>query len=181
MDDITQAMVRDRLLYVKALGSLVWLRQPVENFPDANTAAVWNSRYAGLIAGSIGSRGYRSINIFGKMRKASRLTWLYHYGYWPEVVDHINGKLNDDSIENLRDVTQAENCKNRALGARNKTGVPGVFLDGGRIRAEISAGGRKHYLGCFPTVEEAAVARRMAEARFGYHPNHGRAPEQPRK
>lgn len=174
-DEITSEMVRSRLLYVRTLGRLVWLRSRRENFQDENKWSVWNARYAGHVAGSVGTKGYRSINIFDKMRKSSRLTWVYHYGYWPNVIDHIDGDTENDEIDNLRDVTQSVNCRNRVLSPRNSTGTPGVFRDGKNIRAQISVAGKNLHLGSFGTIEEAVEARKLAEERFGYHPNNGRA------
>lgn len=172
--DITQAMVLSRFIYLKDSGVLVWLRRPREEFESDNKWSVWNSRYAGTIAGSISAHGYRCINVFGKMRRASRLTWIYHYGSWPEVVDHIDGDIVSDRIENLRDVSKVLNAQNRAIPSHNKTGVMGVYVDRDRIRAQISAFGKKHYLGTFETIEEAAAARKEAERLFGFHQNHGR-------
>lgn len=174
-DLVTQEMVTSRLIYHKETGRLIWLRRPREDFDCANKWSVWNSRYSGCYAGTIGVRGYRVIRIFGKMRKASRLTWLYHFGYWPKVIDHIDGNTVNDCVENLRDVSQAINSQNRKLGSRNKTGVQGVYIDGDLIRAQIDVGGKRVYLGAFPSVEAAAEARKQAEMKFGFHPNHGRA------
>ncbi len=173
--DVTQEMVRSRLIYVRETGLLVWLRRPRDDFDDANTWAVWNARYAGFTAGSLNAINYRNINIFGKMRRASRLTWLYHHGVWPDVIDHIDGNPANDTIENLRNVTQAVNCRNRAIPSTNKTGVHGVYRDGDLIRAQINFGGKRIYLGSFPSIAAAALARVAAENRLGFHPNHGRA------
>lgn len=172
---ITQDMILARLVYLKEAGHFVWLRRPLEEFESKNKWSVWNNRYVGSVAGTVGTLGYRSINIFGKMRRSSRVTWMYHYGYWPEVVDHIDGDTLHDRIENLRDVSHTINCQNRSMTSTNKTGVLGVYRGGDKYRAQISAFGRKHYLGSFDTLAEAAAARKEAEAKFGFHPNHGRA------
>lgn len=74
----------------------------------------------GSIAGSIHHRGYRYIAINKKDYAAHRLAWLYVYGKWPDnVIDHVNGKTDDNRIENLRDVSQKENLKNTKFN-RNK-------------------------------------------------------------
>lgn len=174
-DEVTQEMIRSRLLYNREQGRLIWLPRPRDDFQDENKWAVWNTRYAGSFAGHVGTKGYRCLRLFGKTRKASRVTWVWHYGVWPDVIDHINGQTDDDHIENLRDVTQAENCLNRKVSVRNASGVPGVFRDGKKFRAEISFNNRKFYLGIYSDVEQAIAARKEAEKRFGYHPNHGRA------
>lgn len=173
-DEVTQEAVLSRFIYVKEVGRLVWIRRPRSDFSDENTWAVWNARYSGTYAGWFATKGYRTINVFGKCRKASRLIWVYHYGYWPEIIDHIDGDVTSDAIENLRDVSQAINNKNRALGTTNKTGVSGVYLDGELVRAQINVDGRRIYLGSFGSIDEAAQARKEAEKKFGFHPNHGR-------
>ena len=174
-NEITQKMVRSRFLYVRELGRLVWLSRPESDFTSKNKWSVWNSRYVGTVAGYPDERGRCCIRVFGKTRKASRLTWVYHYGYWPNVIDHINGDPSYDFIENLRDVTQLENSQNRALGRTNTTGHYGVFRDAGKFRAQISCMGVKHHLGVFERLEDAVLARKAAEVKFGFHPNHGRA------
>lgn len=173
--DITQAMIRSRLLYVHAIGKLVWLARPESDFSSKNKWSVWNSRYAGTVAGHQDKRGRFCIQIFGKIRKAARITWMYHYGYWPNIIDHIDGDPSNDRIENMRDVTQLENSQNRAISRVSTTGHYGVFRDAGRFRAQISFRGVKHYLGVFNDIDDAIAARKAAEDKFGFHPNHGRA------
>lgn len=174
-DGVTQEMVRARFLYNKEFGRLIWLSRPLSDFGGKNQWSIWNSRYAGCFAGSVGTKGYRSINVFGKMRKASRLTWVYHFGQWPDVIDHIDGDTANDRLENIRSVTQAENCLNRKLVSRNTTGVPGVYRDGNGFCAQIGFSNKKFFLGRFGNVNDAIAARHAAEQKFGFHPNNGRA------
>jgi hypothetical protein len=49
---------------------------------------------------------------------AHRLAWFYVHGKWPQSgIDHRNGDIGDNRIENLREATQAQNCANkRGLG-----------------------------------------------------------------
>jgi len=42
------------------------------------------------------------------------------------VIDHINGDITDNTEENLRVVTQQENCKNRKIRHDNTTGYTGI-------------------------------------------------------
>lgn len=50
---------------------------------------------------------------------AHRLAWFYSYGVWPEgVVDHIDGIRTNNALQNLRDVSQAENLKNNTSSRR---------------------------------------------------------------
>jgi len=49
-----------------------------------------------------------------------------------------------------------------------------VALINGRWRASISVANRQRYLGTFDYLAEAVEARKAAEVKYGFHPNHGR-------
>lgn len=90
-------------------------------------------------------------------------------------MDHINGNTSDDRWENLREVTNAENLRNRKQAKTNKSGVTGVcwYKRTNKWKAYIHHVKKKH-LGFYATIEEAIAVRKAAEKRYGYHPNHGR-------
>lgn len=48
------------------------------------------------------------------------------------------------------------------------------YARGDRWIAEIKKNYRKIHLGMFSTEADAIAARKAAEARLGFHPNHGR-------
>lgn len=82
-------------------------------------------------------------------------------------VDHINGDKLDNRRENLRVVTPSRNQVNRkSLNKNNRSGVRGVDRSFGKWRAQITVNRKNHYLGMYPTKEEAASVRREAELRF---------------
>jgi hypothetical protein len=123
---------------------------------------------AGQIAGTI-ANGYRQIEIDYKLFRASRLAWLYMTGQWPRhMVDHINGKRDDDRWCNLRDVTPAQNARNRGVCRRNTSGRVGVHpvKKSGKWGAEIWLDGRNKRLGHFKKKSAAIKARRAAEIRY---------------
>lgn len=108
-----------------------------------------------------------------------RLVWCYYYGKWPEsnkVIDHINGNHYDNTIENLRLVTQSENNKNLSTPKDNTSGHIGVgwVKLSRKWRATIRANGKYMHLGTFNNKEDAIKARKEAEKKYGYHENHGR-------
>jgi len=73
--------------------------------------------------------------------------------------DHINHNSLDNRRENLRAVTNAQNCMNRrGAASHSKTGVRGVRAGGSGYEANIRVGGKQMYLGTFPTIPEAAAA-----------------------
>ena len=80
-------------------------------------------------AGYIEPRGYRVIKILGQKYKAHQLVFLYHYGYIPKFIDHINNNKIDNRIENLREATRAQNNQNAVIRKDNKCGVKGVCYD----------------------------------------------------
>ena len=57
-----------------------------------------------------------------------RVIYEYHYGKIPDgmQIDHINGVVDDNRIENLRLVSPETNARNVKMNSRNRTGVTGV-------------------------------------------------------
>ena len=81
----------------------------------------------GQVAGCIHKgTGYIHVKIKAKAFKAHRLVFLYHHGYLPECVDHIDGDKTNNKIENLRAATKEENCRNQKIRSTNKSGYKGV-------------------------------------------------------
>lgn len=75
-----------------------------------------------------------------------------------EIVDHVNGNPVDNRLENLRITDQSGNLQNRrGPTRRSKTGVRGVYPQGARFVAEVKLRGRKHCLGSFGTIAQAAL------------------------
>lgn len=87
-------------------------------------------------------------------------------------VDHINGDGLDCRRVNLRFVTHMQNCWNAAQ-RRSRLGVRGVRQHSNcrKFVSEITAGGVRHYLGIFDTVEAAQAA--YAEAKKRLHHGYG--------
>lgn len=128
---------------------------------------------AGSIAGFLNSDGYWDVRYKGKTYRAHRVAWLITYGKWPEYgIDHKNQVKLDNRLENLRDVTQAENNANmkrweegKWIPRHNTSGNVGVYFrqDRQRWRARIKVKGVYKCLGCFATYEEAVAVRLAAE------------------
>ena len=58
--------------------------------------------------------GYIQISINDKLYKGHRLAWFYVHGAWPkDQIDHVNGKRDDNRLENLRECTNAQNSQNK--------------------------------------------------------------------
>lgn len=114
-----------------------------------------------------GVGGYWTLHIDGKHHKRSRLAWLYVYGTWPTEIDHINLDKSDDRINNLREVTRAQNQQNRALHKNNKTGYKGVReIKKKWVASSYMAQIKGKYLGVYKTPEEAHLAYQKAAAQM---------------
>lgn len=162
--------LRELLSYDPEIGTLVWkFRYPLEE----NTS--FNSQWAGREAfTSMNSLGYVQGEILGKNYKGHRVAFAIHYGYWPDEVDHEDGIKTHNWISNLRDASRYSNAKNMPISKRNSSGVVGVRKVGKKFQATICANGIRLTLGTFSEFEDAVSARKEAELKYGFHPNHGR-------
>lgn len=121
--------------------------------------------------GWLTKQGYIRIASGGKEIQAHRLAHRFMTGGdVPQGmdIDHINGDRSDNRWRNLRVVTRTQNLMNSTIRPDNKSGVKGVYWDSRRQlwQAEIKVAGKREHLGRFPTIEEAAAARREAEKRL---------------
>ena len=131
----------------------------------------------GQEAGCITVQGYRSINVKNRRIPAHRIAYAIFYNEWPDdEVDHINGARHDNSIKNLRCVSSTENRQNTKIYSNNKSGQIGIFWNkkNKNWRARITVNKKVIEIGSFKKIEDAVKARKDAEAKYGFHPNHGR-------
>ena len=132
----------------------------------------------GDIAGSTSGFGYRTVSINRRHYRVHRIIWALHYGEWPTgQLDHINGIKDDNTIENLREVTNIENGRNQKLFITNKTRLPGVSWNKATNKwaSYIHDRYQKIHLGINEDFFEAVCARKSAELQYGFHTNHGRS------
>lgn len=166
--------------YDPLTGSLTWKPRDgtLVRSGKVSEARRWNGRYAGSSAfTAITSGGYLSGAIHKRSLLAHVVAWVIAHGEWPSgEIDHIDGDRTNNRLCNLRCVSPAENKKNRAIGINNTSGRLGVSYNArdNRWAAYIGTGVR---LGTFRNIEDAVSARAEAEARLGYHENHGRLPK----
>lgn len=143
-------------------GVLKWLCRPDEHFDTSLSAARWNGRFAGAVAGFAGSHGYWTICLDAKKIGAHRVVHAMATGAWaPNDVDHVNCNRRDNRPENLRAASRSENNANSVtLRKTNTSGYRGVswFKPVGKWAAEISFRGRRFHLGYFDSAERASVA-----------------------
>ncbi len=119
---------------------------------------------------------YIVISLNSQLYYAHRLAWLYVHGEWPNQIDHIDGDGLNNRVDNLRDVTNSENCKNTRLSILNTSGVTGVYRNKLLSKWETRIGKTgSDYVGIFDEIWDAICARKSAENKHGYHVNHGRS------
>jgi hypothetical protein len=120
-------------------------------------------------AGSkVGSKSldYLLFKLHGKTCANHRAIFFIFNGFWPEVVDHIDGNTLNNKIENLRAATKSENkCNSKPHKGRQTKGA--YRLPSGRYIAIIQKNYVRKYLGVFDTEFEAASA--YAEAAYKTH------------
>lgn len=112
-------------------------------------------------------RGYRRIYISGKAYLLHRLIFFFHHGYFPKVVDHIDGDTFNNCIENLQGCDQSVNIEKAKIFKTNKTGFKGVSYHkaAGKYEAYFWKNYEKIYCGLHDTAEEAYKARQ--ERKYG--------------
>lgn len=109
----------------------------------------------GDVVGSL-CQGHRKFTWRQRTHYAHRVIWLMHHGVWPEhQIDHINGKRDDNRIENLRPATNTENARSMNV-VRSRTGFKGVTVGGRAFVASIMVNRQRVHLGCFDDPADAA-------------------------
>jgi hypothetical protein len=146
-------------------GSLLWTHRPIDHFVDERAWKIWNTKNAGLVAGSTNKKGYIyiafSIGDERRLVRRNRIVWIMFNGHWPEnQVDHRDGVRTNDRIENLREVGGHVNQQNRkGANANNELQILGVgpARAEGRFSASVQFEGKKLHLGTFDSAYEAEV------------------------
>lgn len=96
----------------------------------------------------------------GKFHRLHRVIWLMHCGTWPSMdLDHINGIRSDNRIGNLREVTMAQNCWNKASRPD-----AAVYWHATNKRWTVSMGlnGKLRHFGSFKDKADAEAVARQA-------------------
>ena len=143
--------------------------QDYDNYEMNIEGQVRNKTTEKVLKGYKDNRGYLMINLYNnsipKLTKLHRLIaqmLIPNPDNLPQV-DHINGKRDDNRIENLRWVTNQQNSWNR-----NNKGYSQI--KNGRFQAKIKINGKTTHIGCYDTPEEArqAYLNKAQELRAGF-------------
>ena len=109
--EVNKEMLNDIFCYQD--GSLIWKK------------ITGRRAKVGDIAGRQ-SGSYRMVGLHKRAFMEHRLIFMFHHGYFPKEVDHIDGNKLNNRIENLREASKQENCQNQKIRLTNSSGVKGV-------------------------------------------------------
>jgi HNH endonuclease len=162
--------VREWFRYDVQSGEIFWNKTGYGVFPGKRAGA--------NIKTGPDKRPYRGISFKGNVLLAHRVAWVIARGAIPQgmTIDHIDGDGLNNKLNNLRLATRPVNNRNKRLYKNNTSGCAGVTW----IRREAKwiafayhDGARKH-LGTFVDIADAIACRKAAEAKLGFHANHGK-------
>ena len=161
---LTQSRLKELLHYDPDTGVFTWVN------PSKFNGYLIGSK-AGYLHG-----GYIKVRCNGAQYLLHRLAWLYVYGCFPSVIDHINGDKKDNRIKNLRDAGYTLNNRNKKKNKNNTSGITGVVWckSDKKWHARILIMGKQMHLGSFDCKYRAASVRHLAqEIDGGYTSRHG--------
>lgn len=163
MRDITVDLLNELFTYDKETGKLY-------------RKAPRKSVNVGDEVGHDNGRGYLRVSINGKSYRVHRIVFLMHKGYYPAVLDHIDGNSHNNRIENLRPASRSQNQHNSKLAKNNTSGYKGVSYNkrANKFTAIVAHNNKSIFLGYYNTPEEAnKVVRAAREELHGSFANHG--------
>lgn len=131
-----------------------------ENSPTFLVHAVdkRNGSRKGTVAGGFSKNGYGRIRVNGKEHLTHRVIYEMFYGDIPDgmIIDHRNGNITDNHIDNLRLATDTQNNQNKVRNSFKTQDLPkGIHKQGnGRkgYQAQIRHNG-KRYTKCSPSID----------------------------
>lgn len=143
-------------------GALYWKISPARNVKAGDRVAKTKRERA-------------RVNYTENIYVVARIIFAMHHGYYPQVVDHINGNQLDDRIENLRAADMTTNAQNRKCNTQNTSGAKNVGFKTSRNRWRVSV--RKNDGTRFDRLfKNFDIACTIAElARCKYHGEFARA------
>ena len=155
-----------------AIGGDMTQEQLKESFDYKDGILIWkksaNKGVIGKEAGRLRPDGYKRFEFMGENVYSHRAIFMYHHGYMPRFVDHINRDRSDNRIENLREATGELNARNAKLKSNNKSGKSGVCWrkDRGTWSVTIRVGGKQKTVGTFRDLDDAIQCRIEAEIKY---------------
>lgn len=117
----------------------------------------------------IKNKTYRQITYQKHTYLIHRLIYLYHYGFLPTIVDHIDRDTINNNIENLRAATYKTNNQNARAKNTNTSGYKNVNWNKNKNkwRVTLNIKGKNNFFGYYDDIELADLV--AIEARNKYH------------
>lgn len=117
----------------------------------------------GDVAGSFNKHTeYYHVKFYGKSYLVHRVIFLWHKGYLPEKIDHIDTDKTNNRIGNFREATHAQNMRNVKARKNSTSEYLGVWKKQNKHSVSWCAGLQcdlvNFYFGSFKTEVEAALA-----------------------
>jgi hypothetical protein len=142
-----------------------------DNYSFKNGCFYHTSSKGGMVKGARAgwksdSRGYRRMFVLGTHQYEHRMSFLIHYGWLPDEVDHINGNKSDNQPSNLRAVSRSMNNYNKPLQPNNKSGAIGVswHKKAGKWAVRLKENGKYPSFGLYEDKQRAiSVAKTERE------------------
>ena len=160
MTEITQEFVQSLFEYKE--GNLYWKNVK-------SNRIVKNGDIAGYL-----NHEYRHVKINSKAYGIHRIIFLYHNGYLPKMIDHIDNNPLNNNIDNLRGVESKQNQWNNKSKKGSSSKYKGVCWDKklNKWQAQIKINNKQKYLGSFKLEKDAAIIYNNAAIKyFGEYAN----------
>jgi hypothetical protein len=124
----------------------------------------------GARAGNLEPNGHRRIGIFGTKILEHRLAWALVKGSWPStLVDHRDGRRDNNRFSNLRIATLSQNRAN-SKKTKSRSGFRGVYWNNKckKWQAAIRIDRKLNHLGMFADPKDAHAAYlQAAKTQYG--------------
>lgn len=163
--------------YDPLTGDLFWRERPKCHFVRGFSWKRWNLTHAKTkVTGMSGGRKlYYRVSVNKVSFLAHRIIFKMFYGIDADCIDHIDGNGLNNKINNLRNVSQLDNCRNRKMPSNNTSGITGVSWNKSRElwAANISIKGKTKFIGWFRNINDAQTAYEKEKIKQGFHINHG--------
>jgi len=174
---ITQQELKELVTYDPDTGLMHWKKRTSKHIKKPSSLKGWNTKYAYNALKLIDGKGYLFASINYKQYRLHRLAWLYVYGEWPNIIDHMNGVKTDNRLCNLRNTTHQGNHLNQKRNSKNTSGVTGVYLNkkSGIWCAQMKFNGKTYHIGSSKSFFEAVCMRKSEERKLGFSTRHGEA------